>query len=528
MRTSTAPQLLVVSTGTTTFDLTTVREAVHRVWPGAGVTARTVPPGAPGPTGRRLGGVLDEDRPDLVLSTHPATTAGLDWLRRRRGLDLPAASWDPGDEDGLARALHRLAFPEVRTATRRLPAADALFAHVETPAVPQQVGTVLVFEPGPTPTVDQAATMLATVPGALGRFSSATACRATHWCAVPDRQASELVDAVVAPDLSRAVDAFFSAPLQPAHSVAAARVVTGLADGRSAVLVKLHHALADGMTVLQALLSDTDDAARLSWASRPAWPMGGVGVPGLRGGLRPVLSGLARLAAAGRAPHAVTDGEVPHAGRHHALVLLPGRAVRSAARAADVGAAEFVLALFGQAWHDVGAAGGGRFRLMVPWSVRGTDSLRLAGNHTGAVSVDLPVDRMDLPRRARLVATALRSRTDTGVPEAGNLVVQALGALPPALHRALARRVYRRDWFNAVGTVMPGPRREVRWHDAVMSEAYPVLPLAPGTGLAWGALTWGPWITVCVTVRADLAPLADSLTDRMTSLVADSAVREPS
>ncbi|MER7112940.1 wax ester/triacylglycerol synthase domain-containing protein [Saccharomonospora azurea] len=531
MRTSTAPQLLVVSTEATVFDVSTVRVAAQRVWPGADVRARVVSPSPAGSrrTGRLLGRLLDAERPDLVLSTHSSTTAGLDWLRRHRGFDLPAASWDPGDgATGLDRALHRLAFPAARPATRRLPAADALFAHVETPAVPQHVGTALVFEPGPALTVEQAAAMLATVPGALGRFSSASATRAVRWCAVPGRSASALVDAVSVADLESAVDTFFSVPLQPAHAVAAARLVTGLADGRSALLVKLHHALADGMTMLQALLSDTDDAGRLSWASRPVSPMGDVGVPGLRGGVRPVLSGLARLAAAGRAPEAVTDGEVPDAQRHHALGLLPGRDVRSAARAAGVSAAEYVLTLFAQAWHDVGAARGDRFRLMVPWSVRGTDSLRLAGNHTGAASVDLPVGRLGLTHRAERVATALRSRTETGVPEAGSLVVQALGALPVPLHRALARRMYRRDWFNAVGTVMPGPRREVRWHDAVMSQAYPVLPLAPGTGLAWGALTWGPWITVCMTVRADFAPLADALAHRMSTLVADSAVRETS
>ncbi|EHR61927.1 Uncharacterized protein family (UPF0089) [Saccharomonospora cyanea NA-134] len=531
VRTPTAPRLLVVSAGTASPLLPLTAEAAQRVWPDADVIAEVVSPSpvVGARAGRALGRLLDEVRPDLVLSTHPVVTAGLAWLRRRRGFGLPTASWDPvTGATGLDRAMRLLATTPPRPGPRRLLASDALFAHVDTPAVPQHVGTALVFDPGPTPTLERAAAMLASVPGALGRITPATAARPARWVPVPGREASANVDAVTAADLSSAVDAFFSAPLRADHIVGAARIVTGLADGRSALLVKLHHALGDGMTVLQALLSDTDDAGRLSWASRPVLPMGGSGVPGLRAGLRPVLSGLRRLAAAGRAPDVPTDGPVPDPRRRHALGLLPGRAVRAGARAAGVSAADYVLAAFAQAWHDVGGAPGRGFRLMVPWSVRGTDSLRAAGNHTGAVSVDLPVGPMDFADRVRRVAEALRSRTEAGVPEAANLVVQALGALPPPLHRSAARRVYRSDWFNAVGTVMPGPRREVRWHDAVMSRAYPVLALAPGTGLAWGALTWGPWITVCVTARADAAGTADALADRMAELVTGSVVRETS
>ncbi|QBQ60920.1 wax ester/triacylglycerol synthase domain-containing protein [Saccharomonospora xinjiangensis] len=531
MRTSTAPRLLVVFVGTASPPLSAVHRSAQHAWPDADVVAEPVtaaPAGGAG-TGRELGRLLDRVRPDAVLAVHPSVAAGLDWLRRRRGFGLPTATWDPSTGTaGLDAMIRLLAAAPARPAPRTLPASDALFAHVDSPAVPQHVGTVLVFEPGTVPTVEQAAAMLATVPGAFGRLAPARLTRPARWLPVEGRVAPDAVDTVTAVDLPSAVDSFFSDPLNAARSVGEARLVTGLADGRSALLVKLHHALGDGMTVLQALLSDTDDAASLSWASRPSLPMSWPGVPGLRAGPRPVLSGLGRLAVAGRAPKATTDGPVPDALRHHALGLLAGKAVRVAARDAGVGAAEYVLATFAQAWHDVTGTERGTFRLMVPWSVRGTDSLRMAGNHTGAVSVDLPVGPMDLTVRARRVAAALRSRTGTGVPEAANLVVQALGLLPPTLHRAAARLVYRGGWFNAVGTVMPGPRREVRWHGAVMSRAYPVLALAPETGLAWGALTWGPWITVCVTAHADAAPLADALTQRMQALVTGSTLRETS
>ncbi|MFD0920402.1 wax ester/triacylglycerol synthase domain-containing protein [Saccharopolyspora rosea] len=42
--------------------------------------------------GRRLRPVLAEHRPDLVVSTYPLGTAGLNWLRRRGELDVPVAA----------------------------------------------------------------------------------------------------------------------------------------------------------------------------------------------------------------------------------------------------------------------------------------------------------------------------------------------------------------------------------------------------------------------------------------------------
>lgn len=44
-------------------------------------------------SGRRLGRELADYRPDLVLSTYPLGSAGLDWLRRHHRLDVPTGAW---------------------------------------------------------------------------------------------------------------------------------------------------------------------------------------------------------------------------------------------------------------------------------------------------------------------------------------------------------------------------------------------------------------------------------------------------
>ncbi|MEU6641519.1 wax ester/triacylglycerol synthase domain-containing protein [Saccharomonospora sp. NPDC046836] len=420
-------------------------------------------------------------------------------------------------EDDL-RALARTA---QQPRSRPLPAPDALFLHASTTRVPQYVGTVLVFEAGPALTREATAGLLATVPGVTGRLLPATLFRAARWDAGTGIDPIRLVDETATDDLTSAVDEFFSEPLDYSRAVGAARTVTGLPDGRRAVLVKLHHALGDGMTVLQALLSGTDTSTGLSWAVRPTISMNG---NGFRPDPRRVARGLWRLARAGRAPVTPLDGPIPSPQRQHALVRLPGRQVRQTARALGVTPADLLKAVFADALHDVLDAGADtRFRLMVPWSLRGTESLRTAGNHTGAVPADLPVGPMNARDRAMLVADALRERIDAGVPEAAHTVVRLIGLLPPPLHVAAARAVYRGTWFNAIGTIMPGPRREVRWQGCVLSAAYPVLALAPGSGLAWGAMTWGDGITMVLTGTPPHGPLIDRIAKRIDAVVAELA-----
>ncbi|MQA84638.1 MAG: DUF1298 domain-containing protein [Streptosporangiales bacterium] len=44
-------------------------------------------------SGRQLATYIEAYDPDLVVSTHPIASAGLDWLRRHRGLEVPVGVW---------------------------------------------------------------------------------------------------------------------------------------------------------------------------------------------------------------------------------------------------------------------------------------------------------------------------------------------------------------------------------------------------------------------------------------------------
>jgi UDP-N-acetylglucosamine:LPS N-acetylglucosamine transferase len=375
---------------------------------------------------------------------------------------------------------------------RVLAAADSLFVHIASPQVPQHVGAVL--ELSEQVTVADVAGMLDAMHGVRGRVDTGSWWRRPRWIQDDAVKPASLVSEVDIP-VWDAIDQFYAKPLPPG-AVGAVWVVRGESP---AVLIKLHHALGDGVAVLRGLITGTDGKGK-AWAT-PAPHQVSFRVPRLR------LSGLVVLARAGAVPRGQRFGST----RRHGLVKLPGAEVRSTARALGVTVTELLLALFAYAYD------GDQLRAMVPWSLRGTDTLRMAGNWTGAVSVDLPVRERDPLRCLELVSASLREGVESGAPEAANFVVRMIGLPPPSVHRFLARQVYQSRWFGAIASVLPGPRWQVRLGGAEIVAAYPVLPLADGVPIAWGALTWGKYVTVGVTGGGsrDGKPLAAAMADAL-------------
>jgi hypothetical protein len=375
---------------------------------------------------------------------------------------------------------------------RVLSAEDALFVHITTPQVPQHVGAVL--EMSGDVSVAGVAGMLDAMHGVRGHVDPGSWLRRPRWEQDESVDTKALVSEVDMP-LQEAVDTFYAQPL-PVGATAVAWIVRGETP---ALLFKLHHALGDGVAVLRGLLAGTDGKGR-AWTS-PAGHQVSHKLPRLR------LKGLLALARAGSVPRGRKFGPA----RRHGLVKLPGAEVRATARALGATPTELLLAMFSLAYQ------GDQLRVMVPWSLRGTDTLRAAGNWTGAVSVDLPVRETDPLRCLELVREALRAGVESGAPEAANFVVRLIGLLPAPAHRLLARLVYQSRWFGAIASVIPGPRWKVKVEGEVIEAAYAVLPLAEGVPVAWGALTWGRYVTVCVTSggAADGPALASRMDDAL-------------
>jgi WS/DGAT/MGAT family acyltransferase len=421
---------------------------------------------------------------------------------------------------------------------RRLRAEDALFVHVQTPEVPQQVGAVLVLEAkadGTATTLADAADLLDAAPGLFGRIEPGTTWRHPRWRPVSGQSAIDLVELVElggregSTDLDGAMDDFFSVPMDGSDGTGRARLVHGLDGDRSALLIKLHHATADGIAVIGALVGRTR-GQRDVITEPPTGPEGRERrtVRQRWTAARELAAGGWALARSGSAPPSELNGPVLSADRHHARVELPLSEVRQVARALHIRTTDLATALLGEALHrvlhaDVSRRGPDRLRVMMPRSTRTTATFRTSGNHTGAASVDLPVGPMPLAERAARTRAATEAQVVSSAPHAAHAVVRVLGVLPPALHRIAARGVYRSTWFNAIASVLPGARSTVTLHGARMSAVYPVLSLAPGVKLSVGIMTWADLLTVCFAGDREIAHTVDQLADAVRAAFKEAA-----
>ena len=414
---------------------------------------------------------------------------------------------------------------------RRLRAEDALFVHAQTPEVPQQVGAVLLFDPkedGSSISFADAVWLMEAAPGLHGRLDLGSSFRPPTYRPDPTIHTADVVSEIdVGPDgpadLEGAMDAFFSRPLN--DRAGAAQLVHGLDGGGSALMIKLHHATADGIAVIGALVGRSRGQVFITEPKAEAVAPPIVWSDVVKQGAE-LVRGLIALAKAGTAPHSPLDGKITSSSRHHALVDLPFSEVRAVARAYGVRSTDVPTALLAEALHRVVYAGDGidnpgddvgrrtdTLRVMMPRSTRTTATYRRSGNHTGAVSVNLPIGPMSLSERLARAKAAVDAQTDSAAPHAAHAVVWLLGRLPPWLHHRVARLVYRGTWFNVIASVLPGARSPVNLNGAPVTNVYGVLSLAPGVGLSAGILTWGNHVSMCLTGAPRTATAVDDLAE---------------
>ena len=426
--------------------------------------------------------------------------------------------------DGLV-ALADTEPPEVR----KLRAEDALFVHVQTPEVPQVAGAVLMLDSkadGRPASLADAVDLVDAAPGLLGWVDRGTAWRAPAWHADPDRRTEDVVtETAPGEDLAAAMDEFFSQPLPVVRGriqAGEARLVPGFANGQSALLIKLHHATADGIAVTGALVARCRGRSFIEdGPAEPAEP------PTWRERVTAageLAKGVLMLARSGRAPDSPLNGPVRTAARHHAALHWPVSELRPAARALRCGTTDLATGLLAEALHrvlHVDGSGPDTLRVMMPRSTRTTTTYRRAGNRTGAASVDLPVGPMSLGDRVTAAKTATSRQVASSAPHAAHAVVRLLGVLPPWLHAIAARLVYRSTWFNAIASVLPGARSPVVLHGSTVAVVYPVLSLAPGVRLSVGVMIWADLLTVCIAGDAEHAALVDDLAEALRAAVRD-------
>ncbi|HEU4544228.1 MAG TPA: phosphatase PAP2 family protein [Jiangellaceae bacterium] len=405
-------------------------------------------------------------------------------------------------------------------AARRMPdrvqASDAFFLYVESPLYPQVVGGVAMLDTSTsTPSKEVLADLVRAQLHRLPRFRQRLVppawWRRPRWVAHPQLdwdwhiQVRELAGGADPQDgasgLAALIAELQATSLPPDRPRWRLILGDGVGPGQAAAILVLHHALSDGLgTIMQAMnLLEADDGMQ------PAPPRAAP-ASGQRRRLhhvRDVVVGLAQLATDGRPDRQLpcSDGPV----RSFGMVRLRLSDVRELATRHGVGITDVLLAAVAGAVQRVSLGRVGELWTAVPLLAR--SQAVPEGNVTAGLIIDLPTDaRPEADRLAEVARRRRRLLTSSRVA-ASRSVVRGAGLLPVPLHAWFAKTVYGSRHFLAIVTNIPGPEGRFSLAGSPLQEVYPIVPLAPGTPLAVGALSWNG--SLCISITADSALVAD-------------------
>jgi diacylglycerol O-acyltransferase / wax synthase len=301
------------------------------------------------------------------------------------------------------------------------------------------------------------------------------------------------------------------APLSRQGPLWEIHLVDGLAHGRQAVLVKTHHAIADGLAGMEIgdVLCDPVPGharahemapTRYGMDSAP-WPLG----------VLQSLVGLAFTALGGPiAQRGPFNGEVgPRRGFAGELVPIP--LIRRIKQELGVSVDDVLVAavavglrryLLDVAYPGVPHA----LRAMIPVSTRLPGRAPAMGNHVTSIFLDLPLDSDDVDAIARRVSAEKAVLRRTHAAGGATMLVEAAGLLPPPVHGFVLSLAAQLPFANLVLSDIPGAREPRTLLGRQVVACYPMMPLAPSVGLSIAAVSMVDTMAIGVTADPDLVP----------------------
>ncbi|MBE1546457.1 diacylglycerol O-acyltransferase [Mycobacterium sp. OAS707] len=318
-------------------------------------------------------------------------------------------------------------------------------------------------------------------------------------------------------------------------------IIEGLADGRWAMLMKIHHCIADGIATMHMIsgLSDGGEgetfATKIRAAHEPSSKL--IRLPSLS--LNPLnwASGMWRLATdATNAAALVLEGAMEIAGgliRPNAPSSLAGPITTmrrySAARVALADVVE-IRHKFGVTLNDVALAAitdsyraallrrGERpsrnsLRTLVPVSMRSNEQIDATDNRVSIMLPFLPVEKEDPAEQLRAVHRRLTRSKASGQRQAGGIFVAAASAVPFPLTawavRALTRLPQR--GVATLATNVPGPRHKLQVMGREVVRVLPIPPIALQLRTGIAIVSYADELVFGITADYDAAPDVDEL-----------------
>jgi len=321
-------------------------------------------------------------------------------------------------------------------------------------------------------------------------------------------------------------------------------VVDGLADGGTALVTKMHHALVDGVAAVDVgtvLLDPSPEPLDIPppaepWSPRPYDPGAHLArlaaTPFMRAQqlaldtARRALETSPRSAAdelrrttdllvelARQRPQAPMTplNEPLGPNRRYAIVRTDLQAVKAAAKATGGSVNDVLVAavagMLRRYLPELGGTTGREPVALVPVSVRKESERGAMGNRISMVFVDLPTDIEDPARRVSHVSAETRALKGSAAVRAGGFLAGANGWVPPAVSSVLVRAMGGVRAHNLVISNLPGPQQPFYMNGARLLWASPVVPINPANQrLTVGILSYDGGVTFGLLADRDLDP----------------------
>ncbi|MFD3652799.1 wax ester/triacylglycerol synthase family O-acyltransferase [Streptomyces sp. NPDC058620] len=433
--------------------------------------------------------------------------------------------------------------------TELLAPLDLAFWHLESDAHPMHLGALAVFSPapgvGPAGILDLLGTRAAAIPRLRMRVRDVLLpVGGSAWSVHKEFDVHRHVVRVVLEEgdfmaeATRLAGELMEQPLERGLPPWQMYLLSGADDGPFAVLVKLHHALADGMRAVAIGAGIFDQIAAVTAASGAgrgavrrrvpvpprSWMPGPRQVAGMAldriGEVGRALGVGASVVRASRLDlHVSTALTAGSSGtRRLATAELDADVVQGIRRAEGGTANDVVLAvvagglrrwMLGREEELPGADP----RALVPVSRRRPRATTGTGNRLSAYLLGLPVREPDARARLRAVRTAMDRNKAAGPLRGAGAVAVVADQLPPLVHRLGAPLAgsAARILFDVLVTSVPLPRSALSLGGCPLSAVYPMAPLARGQALAVALSTYGGRVQVGLVADGKALPDLDRL-----------------
>ncbi|MDN4516972.1 wax ester/triacylglycerol synthase family O-acyltransferase [Mycolicibacterium austroafricanum] len=318
-------------------------------------------------------------------------------------------------------------------------------------------------------------------------------------------------------------------------------IIEGLAEDRWAMLMKVHHCIADGIATMHLLagLSDGGEGETYAGAIRAAHerPQNGFSLPALTlnplrwahiawntasaltataamtiGGAVEIVDSLVRPGSSSSLNGPVTTM------RRYSAVQVPLARVASVCQAFDVTLNDVALAAITDSYRAALKRRGeeprhNSLRTLVPVSVRSDDAAGRFDNRVSVMLPYLPVDEPDRVEQLQAVHRRLRRAKGGGQRQAGSAVVAAVKLVPFALATRAIRLLTSlpQRGVVALATNVPGPQHRLQVMGREVLRMLPVPPMALRLRTAVAILSYGDDLVFGITTDFDAFPDVDEL-----------------